>query len=241
MGHSLGNPVFLYFLNTYVDQAWKDKYIRAFIPVGGPWTGSPKAFRTLLSGDSEGMPGDNLEFLAAERMMGGLLWMAPAPGAHGDRTFVSVDGQEYGATEEDFETVFGKIAGRHEQALVLNELLGPRFETVGDPGVLVGCLHGSELPTEAHYVYEGGGFHADPTIDQNVEGDGTVTLDVLELCKEWSQVAAKAFPGGEHLGLLHEDRFVDHVSMLMTDCWSEDRSGPANAECPDVSGPTGKN
>jgi lysophospholipase-3 len=237
MGHSLGNPVLLYFLNTYVDQAWKDKYIRAFIPVGPPWTGSPKAYRTLLSGDAEGMPGDNFEFLAAERLMGGLLWMAPFPGAHGERDFVAVAGEEYGASVEDYQALFGEVAGRKKQALILSEIITPRAGSVGDPGVLVGCLHGAGLPTEAHYTYASRAFDTDPVIDQKVEGDGTVTLEVLELCKEWDQVAAKSFDGGEHLGLLHEDRFLDHVSMLVTDCWSEDRSGPAHAQCPEVGTP----
>jgi pimeloyl-ACP methyl ester carboxylesterase len=234
MGHSLGNPVLLYFLNTFVDQAWKDKYIRAFIPVGPPWTGSPKAYRTLLSGDAEGMPGDNFEFLAAERLMGGLLWMAPFPGAHGERDFVAVAGKEYGSSVEDYQEIFGKLAGRQKQALILSEIITPRAGSVADPGVLVGCLHGAGLPTEAHYTYASRAFDADPVIDQTVEGDGTVTLEVLELCKEWDQVAAKSFDGGEHLGLLHEERFLDHVSMLVTDCWSEDRSGPAHAQCPKV-------
>ncbi|MGW8369159.1 MAG: lipase/acyltransferase domain-containing protein, partial [Gammaproteobacteria bacterium] len=140
--HSLGGPVFLYFLNTYVDQAWKDKYIRAFIPIGGPWTGSPKAYRTLLSGDREGMPGDNLEFLAAERLMGGLLWMAPLPGAHAGRNFVSLDGVEYGASEEDFRKLFGEVAGRRHQAQILTEIIAPRLSAVQDPHVLVACIHG---------------------------------------------------------------------------------------------------
>ena len=31
MGHSMGNPVLLYWLNNYVSLAWKDKYIRMFV------------------------------------------------------------------------------------------------------------------------------------------------------------------------------------------------------------------
>ena len=98
----------------------------------------------------------------------------------------------------------------------------------------MGCLHGAGLPTEVHYTYARRAFDTDPVIDQKVEGDGTVTLEVLELCKEWEQVAAKSFGGGEHLGLLYEERFLDHVSMPVTDCGSEDRSGPAHAQCSTV-------
>jgi len=49
--------------------------------------------------------------------------------------------------------------------------------------------------------------------------------------------ASRGGDGGEHLGLLHEERFLDHVAMLVTDCWSEDRSGPAHAQCPEVGTP----
>ena len=234
MGHSLGGPVLLHFLNTHVDQAWKDQYIRAFITVGSPWTGSPKAYRTLLSGDAEGMPGDNLEFLAVERLMGGLLWMAPFQAFHAERDFVSVDGVEYGASPEDFQKVFGVIAGNPHQAHLLNEVIAPRGQAVDDPGVLVGCLYGTGLPTEAHYAYSGGGFHGDPVIDRRVPGDGTVTLDVLEHCKQWEQVAARGFEGGDHRALLLRDDFLEHAAMLIINCWSEHPGAPRDARCPEL-------
>jgi lysophospholipase-3 len=233
-GHSLGGPVFLYFLNTYVDRAWKDTYIQAFITFGSPWTGSPKAYRTLLSGDTEGMVGSDMEFLAAERELGGLLWMAPFQAHHADRDFVSVGGEEYGVSPEDIERVFGEIAGSPHQAHLLNRVIAPRGQTVEDPGVLLGCLHGTKLDTEAHYTYEGGGFHADPVIDRYVEGDGTVTLDVLEHCKEWDRVHAKGFPGGDHLKMLHRDDVLDHTALLMTNCWADQPDGPRDPSCPPV-------
>ena len=35
----MGNPVSLYWLNNYVDQKWKDTYIRYFVSVSPPWGG----------------------------------------------------------------------------------------------------------------------------------------------------------------------------------------------------------
>jgi len=35
----MGNPVSLYWLNNYVDQTWKDTYIRYFVSVSPPWGG----------------------------------------------------------------------------------------------------------------------------------------------------------------------------------------------------------
>ena len=233
--HSLGGPVLLYFLNTHVDAAWKQKYVRAFLAISSPWTGSPKAYRTLLSGDAEGMPGDNLQFLAAEGLMGGLLWMAPFREFHADKKFVAVAGQEYGLTEEDFKAVFADIAKRPDQAHLLNQVIAPRGKTVGDPGVLVACMYGTGLPTEAHFTYAGGSFDGDPVIDRHETGDGTVTLDVLEHCKEWEQVVSQEYEGGEHLNILHRDDFLEYATMLVTDCWSEPPADPPNPKCPEVS------
>lgn len=232
--HSLGGPVFLYFLNTYVDDAWKQKYLRAFISVGGPWTGSPKAIRALLSGDSEGMPGDNLEFLSAERLMGGLLWMAPYQAFHADTSFVSVGGKDYGVSTDDVGELFGRIARRPHQAHLLNEVLAPRGRTVADPGVLMACIYGKGLPTEAHYTYANESFDSDPVIDQRVSGDGTVTLDVLEYCKQWKQVVPRAFEGGEHLGLLHRQDFRDYATLLVEDCWNEQPGREHDPRCPPI-------
>lgn len=47
----MGGPYFLAFLNQQ-SQAWKDKYIRAFISFDGAFGGSPSATSALISLDS---------------------------------------------------------------------------------------------------------------------------------------------------------------------------------------------
>ena len=43
LGHSMGGPFLQYFLATFVDQPWKEKFIDNFIPMAGAFDGSPLA------------------------------------------------------------------------------------------------------------------------------------------------------------------------------------------------------
>lgn len=49
MGHSMGNNYILYLLNRQ-PQSWKDKYIRSFISIAGPYGGAVKTLRLMASG-----------------------------------------------------------------------------------------------------------------------------------------------------------------------------------------------
>ena len=52
IAHSMGGPTSLYFLTKYVNQAWKDKYIRYYSAV---WQGAARAILGMVSGTNEGI------------------------------------------------------------------------------------------------------------------------------------------------------------------------------------------
>lgn len=52
VAHSMGNPMTLYWLNNYVNQEWKDKFIRYFVSLSAVWGGAVKTLRLMASGDN---------------------------------------------------------------------------------------------------------------------------------------------------------------------------------------------
>ena len=48
IAHSMGNPVTLYFLNNYVTQEWKDKFVRFYVSLNGVWGGSAKTISSYI-------------------------------------------------------------------------------------------------------------------------------------------------------------------------------------------------
>eukprot|EP00736_Rhodelphis_marinus_P001085 Rmarinus@m.5426 len=184
ISHSLGCVILQRFLSKFVDDAWKDKYVASFIPVSGPFGGSAKAFRTLLSGDSIGIPGrNNQELQPVEATFGGVAWMLPFHSFHDPtRVFVSmVEDLEdvemeviktFSATTEDFTHLFGVPGanGRDDDAYgfaplvadVYRQLIGPMTEDFAAPGVDVYCMFGTGIVTEDFYMYQHSDVSKDP-------------------------------------------------------------------------------
>lgn len=49
LGHSMGN-LYVQLLLSRKPQQWKDKFIKSFISLGGPWGGAVKSIRLMTSG-----------------------------------------------------------------------------------------------------------------------------------------------------------------------------------------------
>ncbi|KJE90036.1 lecithin:cholesterol acyltransferase [Capsaspora owczarzaki ATCC 30864] len=158
MTHSLGGSYWLYFLNTFVDRAWKDQYIRFTLAVSSPWQGAGKAYRTLISGDDEGLPGGNIMFLPVEQLMGGLLWMIPFSNFFGTKTFIQYadTGASFSSNASDVARLFDSMPGtlRPLVPFIISKIVEPRSLTVAAPETDIYCIHGSGVVTESFYVYQ---------------------------------------------------------------------------------------
>ena len=49
LGHSMGN-LYIQYLLTHQSRQWKEKYIKSFISLAGPWGGAIKSIRLQISG-----------------------------------------------------------------------------------------------------------------------------------------------------------------------------------------------
>ena len=107
--HSLGGPIFSLFLNYYLPKImpeddvniWKKNFIKLAIPVNAPFGGSPKALRTAISGDNEGLGllcltyGCNDWYWDIEKLVAGVLFMFPNEEIFGTSNLVKIDENEY--------------------------------------------------------------------------------------------------------------------------------------------------
>ena len=84
VAHSAGcklGQYFLHWMEQIEGRQWIDKHLQTLIAVGPPWLGAPKAIRTILAGDSLGLPTSvvlgNRCMAALFRSFSSSLWMAP--------------------------------------------------------------------------------------------------------------------------------------------------------------------
>ena len=91
--HSLGCPVTNVFFNWGLSlllpntadnaaqvQAWKNKYVKMWIPIAGPFGGAMKACRTVMKGDVLALPGATAAWHQEyQKLNSGIVWMTPDP------------------------------------------------------------------------------------------------------------------------------------------------------------------
>lgn len=221
--HSMGGPTALYFLNS-MNQTWLDTYIASFIPIAGPWTGSPNALRAVLSGDDFGLSVlgisviRKLKLRDIARKAGGIVELIPNTDLNtAGIPFVNVKGKNY--TIPDFPQLFGDIDSAITQDVY--KQVGGIIENLHGPEVPVHCVYGFGVPTEMFYSYPEGDFSKDPIITETNQGDGTVPLYSLQECQDWAKyqsapVDIKAFELVGHSDILHNDNFLQYLITTVT-------------------------
>lgn len=203
------------FLST-VSQEWKDKYIKTFVAVSGPWSGASMALRTLLSGNDLiktfiGIPFFNpLEIRNVVREMGAIAWLLPDIKYWDKVPLVKTPNKVY--TPEDYQEVLA-LAGANSSYTIFTR--GVSLHKLDAPGVEMHCVLSTNYPTEISYTYKQG-FDKDPEITYDPLGDGIVPVDSLRQCYGWAEkqrqpVHKKEWVGPHHITILSDPEFIKYL------------------------------
>jgi len=238
MAHSMGNSHTLYLLQGQT-QAWKDKYIKAYVALAGPFGGAVKTLRAIISGDNMevGVPMKAFQLshtsdpLTMRRLMRmpSVAWLMPYETFWSeDEVLVQAPDRNYTVTEyrklfTDIEFTDGYSMRADTQDLV---------DPLTPPGVNVYCMYGQNVSTTQFFRYnEQKGwwntisgwfgsatnwFDSYPDSIDLPDGDGTVNRRSLEGCTRWvghqdQMVNVTSFDNTDHMEILDKKSVLDHL------------------------------
>uniref|UniRef100_A0A3Q2PED4 Phospholipase A2, group XV n=1 Tax=Fundulus heteroclitus TaxID=8078 RepID=A0A3Q2PED4_FUNHE len=216
IAHSMGNMYTLYFLNQQ-PQAWKDKYIKAFICLGPPWAGVAKTLRVVTSGDNNRIPVISpLKIRSQQRTAVSTNWLLPYDHSWPkDQVFIQTPSANY--TVKDYEKFYSDIGFR--EGWLMRKDTEPLVSDLTAPGVAVHCLYGDGIPTPESFRYSDKFPDVEPDVVYG-DGDGTVNLRSAVQCKRWAgqqeqPVTLKALPGNEHVNMLTNITTVAYIKTVL--------------------------
>ena len=207
--HSMGGPVTLYFLNKVVTQDWKDKYINAYIPLSGAWSGANGGLLTFISGVR--LEAYQKPFGTSFQSMESTAWLLPDPSTWKDKVIVTTASKNYSAGQ--YEEMFNDINrtvdyGKLKHSFALNAgYPAPNVPTHSFYGVNVSTIqiinYGSNFPKQYETFTYG-------------DGDGVVNLLTSEICLKWAKQKApfyhKTFPQTTHGNMVTDPAVLNAIA-----------------------------
>ena len=170
--HSLGCSVTQNFLSDYIpslsffgdNQSWKDKHIKLWIPVGTPFGGAPKTFRTVVSGDDEGMgmlcslvkKNCNPWYSKLEQKLSGVCWMLPDKTLYAGYPMFNYPNNPglSPLVQKDFEKIMTMV-GSVDTARAFEREIVPLNKNLSKPPMVPLCvIAGVTNPTEMQFFYD---------------------------------------------------------------------------------------
>ena len=216
VSHSMGSPMILYFLTHYVDQIWKDKYIRCQVSLSGVFGGTVRATKVFAIGDNLGSRlVSALNFRTEQRSSPSLAWLMPSP-ALWAKDEVLVQSQNVNITLSNYQRFYHLLNNPdgYEMWLDTKDLL----KGIPAPQIEVYCWHGINVPTTEKLIYYK--FPTSTPIIEKGNGDGTVNLRSMEVCLNWRDQQTKpvhyrVFKGIDHGNMIKADVPVSAVANLI--------------------------
>lgn len=225
LAHSMGGPTSLYFLNSQTD-AWKAKYIKSYIPIAAPWSGSPNGFRAILSGEDLSLPINGEQFRLLFRSMtrnsGGTIELLPNTNPEfwpTDKVFVKTPTREY--TLADVQALF-QDAGTPVTGSIYNKV-GNFLNSLEPPNVPTHCIYGVDIPTEISYTYTTNNFDTPPVIEYSNYGDGVVPVESLRRCQDWASTQTASLDinevtldPGNHYKIIQDPAVLSYILSIIS-------------------------
>ena len=202
IGHSTGCKLICLFVNMFrkfseeglIEKDWVDKHIKNTIMISPAFDGSPIALKSILSGDSFGLPlGKNQYKKKIIRYFASLIFNIPLLNqSYYKGIFVKVDDTKYEVGNDNeigpksemikflnnvasYDKVFEDIVKIYENMLISKIV---SFEDIKLKTYLIG---GDNCNTPNNFVYDNFEFSKDPIHINKVKGDGTIPLNTIEL------------------------------------------------------------
>ncbi len=227
VAHSMGGLVSLHFLTGFsgINQAWKNKYIHAYIPLSAPWSGSVGAMQGVVSGYN--LP--NL-FKFAYKLIGKFVisisrtfesmpWLFPKPSVFGNAVLVSTPSKQY--TASDYEELFRDInVPNIYRAYKSVQAINPNYPA---PNVPTYCFYGVGVKTPEKFIYskdltEKNSIGMKPEVI-NGDGDGSVNSDSLRACHIWSSMPSKfeykLYNNVDHSEIISDNNVLKDIGAIV--------------------------
>ena len=202
VAHSMGGPVTLYFLTSYsgINQSWKDKYINAFVPLSGAWSGGVATLPEVISG-AERTP-QFLMFanelvsnflIPITRTMESLPWLFPKAAIFGNGVLISTPSRDY--TANDYKKLFSDIG--YTNGYKMFQGVQKINQGYPSPNVHTYCYYGVNVKTPVKYTYDKD-FKGDNSIGMKTsikygDGDGSVNTISSEICRKWTKMPSSLY------------------------------------------------
>ena len=224
LAHSMGGLFAMYFLNQQ-PKRWKDHYIKTFISLNTPWTGTAKMLQVLASGYTSGIKYlDPWVFRAVQRSHETNLYMLPSSGISEydwkpNEILMITPRRNY--TVANLDQFFIDIG--YPVANVIRRHFRDDAYKLKSPGVPFYCLHSSGVDATEQMVYEKGwDVEKRPTVHVWGSGDGLVNMRSLKGCAKTNTSGSvspfymKDFPGSSHNDIIKDTRLLDYLNELLT-------------------------
>mmetsp|Transcript_9365 Transcript_9365/g.18909 ORF Transcript_9365/g.18909 Transcript_9365/m.18909 type:complete len:440 (+) Transcript_9365:40-1359(+) len=227
LSHSYGALLVHHVLTKVVSNAWKERYIHAWIPMAPAYGGVTEGLQDVVSGDTRTLNPcirDNM-YKETARSFEASFWMLPHPAMYANDTLVELHvEQNKGGGSITRHYTAGDYAELFKDAGFANfPFMWQRIQnltdfstqaTLADPGVSVCPIYGTGIETVVKYVYDES-FDTEPDAITDWSGDGTIQRKGLTAGNHWTGVQTPLeLVNTTHIGVCWHPDALDYIRQV---------------------------